>query len=74
MTKIITANFLLWKSMDLQTNSRTKRPRRKMMTCNCPMCFDKCEYYCPETDSYKKCRRCDGCRIKLNTSDYDWLD
>jgi len=26
MTKIITANFLMWKGMELHSDSRTKRP------------------------------------------------
>lgn len=71
MTKIITANFLIWKGMDLQSESRTKRPKIKLKgKYECPACLDKHKIYCPDTDSYRKCRRCDGSRI-IN---YDWFD
>ena len=79
MTKIITANFLVWKTMDLQTNSRTKHPKKFQIKkdlktrYNCFVCRDKCKVYSVSEDKYVKCRRCDGCRIKF-TKDYDWLD
>ena len=42
---------------------------------NCYVCRDKCEIYSPVEDTYVKCRRCDGCRIKMDSiDDYDWLD
>jgi hypothetical protein len=76
MTKIITANFMIWKSMDLQTNSRTKHPRKyvykKKLKCdhNCTACKGTCKIYNPHADSYHKCRRCEQ-KVK---DDYDWFD
>ena len=76
MTKIITANFMIWKSMDLHTNSRTKHPRKymykKKLECdhNCAVCRGKCVIYNPGTDTYHKCRRCEQTVKK----DYDWFD
>jgi hypothetical protein len=80
MTKIITANFLIWKSMDLHTDSRTKRPNKYVSKQElkhenkCPVCRDKCKIYNPRLDTYIKCRRCEGCTINVVSKDYDWLD
>ena len=80
MTKIITANFLMWKGMELHSDSRTKLTVKYALKkqikeeYNCPMCRDKCKIYNPILDTYMKCRRCDGCTIKLDSKDYDWLD
>ena len=81
MTKIITGSFLIWKGLDLHTDSRTKHPRKAKskelakVIYNCYVCRDKCEIYSPAEDKYVKCRRCDGCRIKMDsTDDYDWFD
>lgn len=76
MTKIITANLMIWKSMDLHTDSRTKYPAKnkvKKITKHdhkCHVCRDVRRIYNPITDSYRKCRRC----TESNSGDYDWLD
>lgn len=76
MTKIITANFLIWKSMELHTDSRTKHPVKRAVKndtkCEhaCCACRDTKQIYNPKTDTYHKCRRC----VNLTTSNYDWFD
>jgi len=70
MAKIITAQFLTWKLMELDTNTRIKRAKMRPPVKCCPQCRDRKYVYNPKTDSYNVCRRCN----KEEKKDYNWFD
>ena len=70
MAKIITAQFLTWKLMELDTQARIKRMKMRPPVKCCPQCRDRKYVYNPKEDTYNVCRRC----IKEEKKDYNWFD
>jgi hypothetical protein len=70
MAKIITAKFLTWKLMELDTDTRIKRAKMRPIVNSCPQCRDRKHVYNPKEDAYSVCRRC----VKEETKDYNWFD